>query len=241
MAEVSTGTSAAGSGLARSGPIVTECSGRPARPGVGNRYRSNTFSIRTRRPSTVSYHSCCFKACFMLRIRCRTRVPVSTSISTNFGTSTIPVDGWDLIPGVRKVWFCSGDGMAPPDPAAAVQPTPTAPSPGSSGERLRPDPGERSSEASRKVYRQTYHLYLEVRSYAGICVLWTLRASIPGGRAKHARRRAFLQRGVSDGGREAGRRPTGAPAGEAPGLGSVPLGQVIPPDERNFSIRVCER
>ena len=69
-----------------------------ATPGTRQQpYRSNTFSIRTRRPITVSYHSCCFKACLMLRIRCRTRVPVSTSISTSLGTSiTYPCMALDI-------------------------------------------------------------------------------------------------------------------------------------------------
>ena len=62
---------------------------RPAHEGG---YRSNTFSIRTRRPSIVSYHSCCFRACFMLLMRCRIRVPVTVSISTSLDTHIIPVD-----------------------------------------------------------------------------------------------------------------------------------------------------
>jgi len=54
------------------------------------RSRSNTFSIRTRRPSFVSYHSCCRTACFRLRIRCRIRVPVAVSISTSLGNPDHP-------------------------------------------------------------------------------------------------------------------------------------------------------
>jgi hypothetical protein len=55
------------------------------------RYFPNTFSIRTRRPSFDSYHSCCLRACFTLRIRCRIRIPVSTSMRISLPICILPL------------------------------------------------------------------------------------------------------------------------------------------------------
>lgn len=52
--------------------------------------QSKTFSIRTRRPSTVSYHSCCFRACLLLLIRCWITAPVAVSTSTNLDMPIFP-------------------------------------------------------------------------------------------------------------------------------------------------------
>lgn len=99
----------------------------------------------------------------MLRIRCRTRLPVAVSISTSLGTSTIPVDAWRLTPGVRKVWFRAGGGdsagVSRVYPHVKAMPLPPDVASGFV-ETSRNDAGDR---AGGKIYPPAYLLHHRVK------------------------------------------------------------------------------